>query len=369
MKVLHAHSGNMWGGVESVLLTLARYREVAPAMPMEVALCFDGRLRRELESAGVPVHMLGGVRLGRPWTAWRARRRLVALVRGGGFDVVLCHNPWALAALGPAARRSGARLVVWLHGPPDRAQWLDRTAARRRPELVIANSDFTAKAAQRVFASEPCEVCCPPVPPPAPGEALRLRAPDAPEGTRVLLMASRFEPLKGHEVLLAALATLKDRADWTCWLAGAPQGAGEDAYARRVQRRRDALGLADRVRFLGFRPDVPALLRRSFLLCQPNLRPEAFGVTFIEAMDRGVPVVTSRLGGAPEVVDETCGILVPPGDAAVLARALSELLDDPTRAARLGAAGPARARALCDPPRQIGRLEQLLRGNPASPTP
>ena len=161
-------------------------------------------------------------------------------------------------------------------------------------------------------------------------------------------------------MLLRALDWMKERTDWTCWLAGAPQSEAEEAYATRVQQQRDRLGLRERVHFLGFRPDVPGLLRHAFALVQPNTQGEAFGLTFIEAMDRGVPVVTTRLGGALEVVDETCGVLVPPGGSAALARALSDLLDDPGRAARLGAAGPARARALCDPGRQMARLEDLL---------
>jgi len=359
----------MWGGVETVLVTLARHRALVPALEMEVALCFDGRLRQELETAGVRVHLLGAARLSRPWTTWRARRNLGALLRQGALDVALCHNPWALAALAPAVKRAGVRLAAWLHGPPDRSQQLDRIAARRRPELVIANSAFTAEHARAVFTGARCEVCYPPVSAPEPEEPLQLRLPDLASGTRAIVMASRFEPLKGHEVLLGALATLRFRSDWTCWLAGAPQGQTEDGYAARVQKQREALGLADRVHFLGFRPDVPALLRHAFVLCQPNVRPEAFGLTFIEAMDRGIPVVTSHLGGASEVVDETCGVLVPPRDLGALAGALAGLLDDPARAARLGAAGPARARALCDPARQIRRLGELLAGGGHSLTP
>jgi len=360
MKVLHVHSGNMWGGVETLLLTLARNRARAPAMEMEVALCFDSRLRRELEGAGVRVHLLGEVRLSRPWTAWRARRRLASLLRAGRFEVALLHNPWALAALAPAAGRAGARSAVWLHGPPDAAQRIDRLAARHDLDLVIANSEFTARAARSLFRGVTCEVCLPPVEAPREGEQLELSAPEIPAGARVLLMASRFEPLKGHEVLVRALDILNERTDWTCWLAGAPQTAAEEAYATRVQQQRDRLGLRERVHFLGFRPDVPGLLRRAYALVQPNTRGEAFGLTYIEAMDRGVPVVTSRLGGAVEVVDETCGVLVSPGASTELASALSNLLDDPAHAARLGAAGPARARALCDPGRQIARLGQLL---------
>ena len=77
--------------------------------------------------------------------------------------------------------------------------------------------------------------------------------------------------------------------------------------------------------------------------CQPNTGPEPFGIAFVEALYAGLPVVTTRLGGALEIVNETCGVLVPPGDAGALAAALRRLIADPAERSRLGRAGPARA--------------------------
>ena len=78
-RVLHINSGNLYGGVESILVTLARLRNLCPALKPEYALCQEGRLSRELRDAGVTVHMLGNVRISRPWTIWRARRRAQSL--------------------------------------------------------------------------------------------------------------------------------------------------------------------------------------------------------------------------------------------------------------------------------------------------
>ncbi|MDQ6675733.1 MAG: glycosyltransferase family 4 protein, partial [Acidobacteriota bacterium] len=93
---------------------------------------------------------------------------------------------------------------------------------------------------------------------------------------------------------------------------------------------------------------------------QPNTGPEPFGIVFIEAMAAQVPVVTTRLGAAPEIVDASCGILTEPGNAEELAGALRKLLQDSDLRARLGAAGPARAATLCSPERQLPLLEELL---------
>lgn len=72
MRVLHINAGNMFGGVETLLTTLARSRALTPDVESEFALCFTGRLSSELAAAGVPVHMLGEVRVRYPLTLMRA---------------------------------------------------------------------------------------------------------------------------------------------------------------------------------------------------------------------------------------------------------------------------------------------------------
>src|SRR5262249_28306642 len=73
-----------------------------------------------------------------------------------------------------------------------------------------------------------------------------------------------------------------------------------------------------------------------------------------------LPVVTSAMGGALEIVDDTCGSLLPPGDRSALAESLGKLIQDSKLRGRLGAAGPGRARQLCDPATQLGELKLLL---------
>ena len=83
-------------------------------------------------------------------------------------------------------------------------------------------------------------------------------------------------------------------------------------------------------------------------------------MTFAEALASGLPVVTSSLGGALEIVDESCGILVPPDDVAALAGALRTLIVDEARRRRLASQASGRARHLCDPAAQIALLEKTL---------
>jgi glycosyltransferase involved in cell wall biosynthesis len=169
-----------------------------------------------------------------------------------------------------------------------------------------------------------------------------------------------MEPLKGHTVLLDALGHLRDRRGWTCRIAGGAQRVHEAQYMKSLRARAAALGIADRVEFLGERSDVQRLLAYSDIYCQPNVEPDAFGLSLVEALAAGLPVVTSALGGAKEIVNDTCGVLVPPHDSKTLASELSSLLDDRGRRERLGANGPARARALCDPATQMPRIAEIL---------
>jgi glycosyltransferase involved in cell wall biosynthesis len=105
---------------------------------------------------------------------------------------------------------------------------------------------------------------------------------------------------------------------------------------------------------------VPNLLAAADIHCQPNSAPEPFGLAFVEALYAGLPVVTSDAGGAREIVTPECGVLVPPGDHPALREALAGLIGSRERRTALGAAGPLRARELCDPARQIAALQTAL---------
>lgn len=366
MKVLHVGAGNLYGGIEAVLVAVAAARDAAPGVEHEFALCFEGRVARELRATGAAVHLLGEVRVRRPWSVWRARRRLRALLAAREVDVVLAHGPWCFALVAPAVRRAGRRLALFAHGELRGAHWTERWAARTRPDVIVANSAFTARSAEALHVGVPRRVVHCPVPPPgaeegARREALRRALGAGPDDV-VVVMASRVEALKGHDVLLDALARLDPALPVRCWIVGGAQRPHEQRLRDDLERRATRLGVAGRVAWLGQRDDVRALLAAADVYCQPNTAPDAFGVVFVEALHAGLPVVTSAIGGAVEIVDETCGVLVAPGDGAALAAALSDLARSPGRRQALGAAGPARARALCEPAGQVVALSAALRG-------
>lgn len=283
----------------------------------------------------------------------------------GRFDAIVCHGTWPLVVFGRVAHRRNLPLVFWAHDVVTSRHWLDRRASHAKPDLIVANSRFTLSHAETLFGRGLGRVVYYPVPESSisdgAGARARVRAVSgtAPEAV-VILQASRLEPWKGQETLLEALALVKDLPQWTCWIAGGPQRAWETEYLRRLESLARDRGIGDRIRFLGQRRDVPELLAASDIFCQPNSGPEPFGISLVEAMYAGLPVVTSAFGGAMESVTADCGVTVPPGDAAALAQTLRLLVLDSSLRSRLGARGPARAHDLCEPSRQLGKLKDVL---------
>jgi glycosyltransferase involved in cell wall biosynthesis len=148
----------------------------------------------------------------------------------------------------------------------------------------------------------------------------------------VLTHVGRFAPPKNHALLIEAFAQVRAHTPLYLLLVGG--GELEDAVRQQVA----GLGLQERVRFLGVRADVPAILNASDLFVLSS-RWEGNPLSVMEAMAAGLPVVSTAVGGVPELVREgETGLLVPSGDAAALARALQALVDDPARREAMGAA-------------------------------
>ncbi len=246
----------------------------------------------------------------------------------------------------------------------DGRHWLERVAKWSPPDAVICNSQFTAARVEHWMPRVPRQVVyCPVAAPTGSGPQSRLalrRSYGVADTDVVIVMAARAEVWKGHQVLLEACARLAERPGWACWLAGSAQLPSEVAHLDSLRRTVAAHGLTGRVSFLGEREDMPAVLAASDVYCQPNLEPEPFGLSLVEAMYAGLPVVTTAAGGALEIVDGTCGDLLEAGDVAGVAEALRRLIDDRARRERMGVAGRRRAGELCDPRRQMTDIAQIL---------
>jgi len=332
---------------------------------MEFALCFDGRIAGEIRAEGATVHLIGGVRARAPWTVLRARRALAHHV-GGGVDALICHGTWAQGLFGGVGK-SGTTKVFWMHGPARGRHWTEWLASRQRPHGVIVNSDYTRQSLEALYQGVPATIIHPPVEirtedsAKESRESIRRTIGTAP-GSTVITQVSRLERWKGHECLIRAVSMLNRSIDWELWIVGGVQHPSEGAYLTTLEKLTSELGVSSRVRFLGQRSDVQLLLRSADIHCQPNIEPEPFGLTFVEALAAGLPVVATAMGGALDIVTPECGLLVPPRDEAALSEALSSLVGDNGLRRRMGSMGPARAQSLCEPEKQLRAINEAIRG-------
>ncbi|HYX92582.1 MAG TPA: glycosyltransferase family 4 protein, partial [Myxococcaceae bacterium] len=164
----------------------------------------------------------------------------------------------------------------------------------------------------------------------------------APEGPLRILGVAYLIHEKGMDLLLRAFAQLRG-VDTRLDIVG--DGPERDALESLAHK----LGVADRVRFLGLRNDVQDLVATADIFVHPARWAEAFGLTITEAMAAGVPVIASRIGGIPEIIEHTrSGLLFRPDDADDLARQLRELSSNSDRRVELGARGRERVKLKFD---------------------
>lgn len=169
---------------------------------------------------------------------------------------------------------------------------------------------------------------------------------------RVIGTVGRLAREKGHEVLLRALAKLPDDVQLVI------VGEGEQYAA--LERQAAERGLAERVRFTGY-VDSRLVLRAFDIYVQPSYY-EGFGLSILEAMAAGLPVVACRVGGVADVVvDGETGLLVPAGDPEALATAVRRMLQDSELARRCGEAAAQRVRDLFSVEKMISAYDALYR--------
>jgi glycosyltransferase involved in cell wall biosynthesis len=332
------------GGAEKHLLWLTQGLRARGHQVDVVYLKGQGRLTPAFEELGARV---AKVTFESPLQVVPACLELASLIRRGGFDVVHTHLLKAdvLGALAGFLARHRA-VISTKH---NEEQVLKRAPVAlvhgmvsRIPARVIALSDhvleFVATAGRvrrdklvRIYYGiEPARF--------AGGDRAAARAAlGVADGVHVAACVARFHPQKDHPTLFRAAARLqRERREFLLLLIGGDPFHGLEPEMRAQVA---ALGLDDRVRFLGIRDDVPDLLAASDLFVLPSLF-EGLGLVFLEAMAAGLPVLSTDCSAIPEVVEHgRTGVLIPVGDDEALAREWARFQDDRELGRRLGGAG------------------------------
>lgn len=360
-RVLFVDQSGRLGGAELYLLDVAQaYRDTS-----RVVLFENGPFADALRAVHIPTTILvppaavrhvrkqdglGALLRALPGLA-QTVARLTRLARE--YDLLFANTQKALLIAGLAGWWTG-RPVVWnLHDllTDDHFTALNRRAAvwgaNAFATHVIANSQASRHAFEAAGGRVPTSVVYNGIDP-SPFEAVSasdgaaLRAQLGVENVPLIGLFGRLAEWKGQHVLIEALSSLPDAH---ALLVGNALFDGDQAYARHLHQRVEAHELTDRVHFLGFRDDVPALMTACDVIVHTSVAPEPFGRVIVEGMLAGRPVVAARAGGALEIIDDgRTGRLVPPSDPATLRRTLATLLQDPGEASSLAKAGRARAR-------------------------
>ena len=311
---------------------------------------YDRRMAAELLGLGWEVEIADiGSEFPRPSESARgaARARLLAVPRGTpivvdglAFGVLPelaaeLHRDHPLLALvhHPLALETGI--------PPAEAEEFHRRerAALAHTDRVIVTSPSTARrlSADYAVAAERITVALP-------GSEPRAKARNGRAGPLALIAVGAVVRRKGYDVLIDALARLRD-LPWRMTIAGDRTRSPATVATLEEAVRRHALG--DRIAFAGAVDDarLAALHAEADLFVLPS-RFEGYGMAFAEAIAHGLPVVGTTAGAIPDTVPDGAGILVPPDDAAALAQALRRLITEDNAREKLAAAARAAAARL-----------------------
>lgn len=333
-----------------------------------VGICADGPLLASVRAEGFRIETVPMARSYSPRAQWRAFRALLDLLRRERPDIVHGHMPISGFLARLAARAAGVPKIAYtchgfLFNQP--GPWWRRAMAfamewtgGRLTDLHMTVSDEEAADARRLRihprsigignGRDPARFH-----PDADARA-RIRAElGVPAARVVVIVVSRLVRHKGHPELLAAMREV----DAELWVVGNRLASdhGED-----LEPCFAASGLGLRLRRLGYREDVPALLAAADIFALPS-HFEGLPMSVIEAMLAGLPVVATNVRGPREQVEEgRTGLLVPPRDVPALAAALRRLAGDSGLRAHMGQQGRARALARYDEARVVARTLDLL---------
>ncbi len=338
---LNLDSARKFGSLEEQILLLAQAFQRGSKQFIPVFCSGAEAATSEFLEAGVAIEHLDL----REFTPGRLFR-LAGLIRRHRAEVVHWNfyeplkNPylWPLSLLAPGVSHyftdhiSRGSLTALRRSPLKRA---GKSLLYKRYEKVLCISDFVLNDLNGGIESNDSVQRCTYFintdrfrPDPERRKALRAGVAD---DRFVILLVAQLRKEKGVAVALQALRELPPSAE--LWVVG----EGEEMIPLQALQRE--LGLCDRVRFVGPQRHVESYMQAADCLVCPSLWAEAAGLVILEAQACGLPVVASRIGGIPEFIDEgKTGLLVPPGNAEALARALQLVQNDESTRVAMGAA-------------------------------
>jgi glycosyltransferase involved in cell wall biosynthesis len=332
-----------------------------------VACSIAGDLSAALEETDIPVRPLLRRLVKRrlsPAYGWRLRRLLLGSER---FDLVHAHIYASAVAAAIATLGTGIPLVITEHTEASwqtwRARWVCRWVYRRAERIIAVSTPIRRRLIERDGVHPDLITIVPNAVVSAP-EARSEEPPTSLQEHPLVGVVARLQPEKGVANFLKAAARVAPQFPEAHFVI-----AGDGPLRQELVALAEALGLENRVHFLGFRSDASALMGSLDVLVVPSLT-EGSPLVTLEAMAAGVPVVASAVGGIPDQVrHDKEGLLVPPGDTGAMGDVIVALLRDPARARSLGEAGRRRATSEFSHAVMVRRIEDVYRDILGQPAP
>jgi glycosyltransferase involved in cell wall biosynthesis len=272
---------------------------------------------------------------------WPLARRLVRLIKEEAIDLVHCNNSLNLAAV-VAARLTSVPYICHVRMLHELSP-VDRYLARYVDSFV-----YISKAVERCYRSQGVpvgrgQVVYNPINVEAFAQAdhrMELRAEfGLTDHDWLISNVGRLDWWKGHDDFLRAMAKVtRSQSNVKALIVGAVDSEPRNqAYFQRLQQLVTDLGLSGHVIFTGFRADIPRIMAASDIVVHSASEPEPFGRVVVEAMAAGRPVVATGAGGVLDIIeDQVTGLLVPPRNAALMAKAIQQLLRNREEAEVMG---------------------------------
>jgi glycosyltransferase involved in cell wall biosynthesis len=350
VRVCHVSMTLLTGGLERLLVEFAR-RHRADTEPRFVALDALGPPAEDIRDSGHFADSLEFSNSGRLSTV----RTLARLLRDEGINVVHTHNTYAHFFGSAAAKLAGIAAVInTQHGRGCGDHWKDRLlfrVANRFASKIVGVSEDATRLCRRQDSKSAAKMCCI-----WNGIDVARFAFAGPVDQPVAVSVARLSPEKDFPTLLQAVAlVLRSVPDFRLRIVG------EGGERPRLEQLIRELRIENHVTLVGASDDVPAELRRAGFYVASS-RKEGVSLTLLEAMAVGLPIVTTNVGGNPEVVEDgVTGRLVPPGNPRELARAIVQMCDEQENWLAMGRAGRRRVEQHFDIIRMIDAYETLYR--------
>lgn len=341
VRVLHVTFNMAFGGTEVVIRELTAWGKGGDIQHQVV--CIDGAVGQigdQLRERGIPVITLKR----RPGFDFSLIRALRATIRSRKIDIVHCHQytPWVYGCL--ASTGTSARVIFTEHGRfhPDRYRYkaiiINRVLAAMTRQMVAISSATRDALARYEFLPQrrigviynginPLQVNDVEV------QSLRKDMGLSPD-LFIMGTVARLDPVKNQAMMLSAFARVHGQFPNTRLLI-----VGDGPERESLEKQASTLGIAKQVQFTGF-TDTPGLYLSLMNLFLLSSNTEGTSMTLLEAMSVGLPIVATRAGGTPEIVEHgVTGLLTPVGDESAFARAITDQLSNADQLRIMGEAG------------------------------